>query len=70
MEPTHASLREQRRANRELGSLAHPSDARLVQAKASETCAGILVVLAVPFPESFVDYVFILALSLMWRRLI
>ena len=30
--PTHGSLREQRRANRDLGSLAHPSDAQLVQA--------------------------------------
>ena len=37
-------------------------------AKASETSAGILVVLAVPFPESFVDYVFISALSLLRRR--
>ena len=40
----------------------------LVAAKASETCIGILVVLAVPFPESFVDYVFISALSLLRRR--
>ena len=50
----------------------------LVAAKASETCVasavhdesplGILVVLAVPFPESFVDYAFISALSLLRKR--
>ena len=40
----------------------------LVAAKAFETCVGILVVLAVPFPESFVDYAFISALSLLRRR--